>query len=166
MNFADIYATPLVQAVLTRFQMLNSRDQVAVKYLSLFLLVIFLIYGVIIPVSNFSDDAKKRYYKASDDLSWMLANAPQNTHELTKRDPNVSLLGVASSSAKKYYVNFSRYDAEDDTTLKVNFERVLFKNLILWLENLEKKHGVSIFSISAQEQDASGYVSARVVLKG
>ena len=166
MNLADIYASPIVQSVTVRYQALSSRDKVAVKYLAIFFTLIFLLYGVISPAASYSDNAKKRYIHASEDLTWMLANAPDEIQVIAKRDPNVSLLGIASSSAKKYYVNFSRYDAEDETTLKVNFERVLFKNLILWLENLEKSHGVSIYSISVQEQEATGYVSARVVLKG
>jgi type II secretory pathway component PulM len=165
-NLADLYDTAAVQSLVVRYQSLSFKDQNAVKYFSMFFSLVICIYGLIIPVMDYSYQAKKRYQQAHDDLHWMHINTPANISTAPRRNPNDSLLGVASSTSKKYYVKFSRYEAQDENTLNVSFERVLFKNLVLWLENLENNHGVSIYSISSEEQGATGYVAARVVLKG
>ena len=166
MSLSDLYSNPLVQAVLVKYQSLSDKDQLAIKALAAFFLIILLVYGLLLPVVGYSEQAKTRYKQAAEDMQWMRANTPANLSTAAKRSADESLLGLASSTAKKYYVTFSRYESQDENTLKLNFERVLFKNLVLWLEFLEKNKGVSISTIRAEQLENNGYVSAQIVLKG
>ncbi|MCR8921802.1 type II secretion system protein M [Dasania sp. GY-MA-18] len=166
MNLADWYSLPLVQACMHRYQQLSERDQLAVKILSVFLFIIVIVYGVIVPCIDYSASAKQQYQQAQADLQWMKTNTPANLATAPRRNPNESILGIASSSAKKYYIEFQRYDAQDENTLRINIERVLFKNLVLWLEYLEKQHGISLSNINIEQQGNPAYVNARVVIKG
>ena len=166
MNMSDLYANPIVQAAIAKYQSLSDKDQLALKMLAIFFALIFMFYGLLAPAMSYSNKAQGRYAQAAEDLGWMKANTPSNLSIAPKRSLDESLVGLASSTAKKYYVTFSRYESQDENTLKLNFERVLFKNLVLWLEHLEKNKGVSIATIRAEQLESKGYVSAVIVLKG
>ncbi|WP_019530140.1 type II secretion system protein GspM [Dasania marina] len=166
MSLLDWYSLPLVQACVHRYQQLSERDQLAVKLLTAFFFILVIIYGLIVPSVNYSAEAKQQYQQAQADLQWMRENTPANLATAPRRNPNESILGIASSSAKKYYIDFKRYESQDENTLHINMERVLFKNLVLWLEFLEKQHGISLSNINIERQGNPAYVNARVVIKG
>lgn len=166
MKIADILSHQFVQMLLGRYQALNAREQKAVKSLLVFLIIVLLFYLLIMPLQSYSEHAKQRYEKSAEDLVWMKTNASSHSLNSVKRNPNESLLGLAGGSAKKYYISFKRYESLEEGALRVNLERVLFKNLVLWLEHLEKQYGVRVSKISIEQQDTPAYVNARIVLKG
>ena len=166
MNFSTLLSNRFIQLLLERYQALQTREQLFVKVLSIFMSIIILIYLVLIPLQNFSENAKRSYQSNADVYNWMKKNAPLVSSGLNRRSSNESLLGVASASAKKYYISFKRYESLDEGALRVNLEAVSFKNVILWLEYLQKNYSINVSKISIDQQGTPAYVNVRVVLQG
>jgi type II secretory pathway component PulM len=166
MNFSTLLSNRVVQLLLERYQDLQAREQLSVKVLSFFMSIILLIYLILIPLQNFSENAKHHYQSNADVYNWMKKNAPLVSPGFSGRNNNESLLGVASASAKKYYISFNRYESLDEGALRVNLEGVSFKNVILWLEFLQKNHSINVSKISIDQQGTPAYVNVRVVLQG
>lgn len=104
------------------------------------------------------------------DLVWM-QNAAKEVKQLqaTQTAPvrfasGQSLLGVIDRSAKAKQLGDSMKRVQPDGTSKARvwLENAKFDVVIGWLEELERRYGVSIESITFEKQDEEGLVDARI----
>jgi general secretion pathway protein M len=148
---------------------LSSRDQLVVKILSVFTLLMVIIFGLIVPANNYLDKAEKNYRSSIDQLQWMQQNkalVDSAAQPSVNRDTDQSLLGIANTSSKGFQISFKRYESVGENGLSLWMEGVAFNNLILWLERLDKRHGISIQEIAVERQENPGLVNVRLVLQG
>lgn len=166
MPMVHIMNSPVVQFILHKYQSLDRKEQVQFKWLLGCLFVLVIVFGVVLPVLNYKHQAQLQMEQAASDLAWMKKNADKVIVLPMARSETDSLLGLASRSAKKYYINFKRYESDENDRLRINLEKVLFKNLILWLEFLDKNYNIEVKAIRLEQQGAAGYVDALLVLQG
>jgi general secretion pathway protein M len=148
---------------------MSGRDQLALKILAGFALLMIIIFGLIMPVNEFNDKAQTRYIDQLETLNWMQANqslVKTSVAASKLRDPGQSLLGISNKTAKSYGLAFKRYQPVDDNGLNLWLENVSFNNLILWLERLNKKYGITVKEISVDREDQKGQVNVRLFLQG
>ena len=165
--FAAIKNSELFFKVSEAYFSLSSRDRLAVNVLAAFALLVIIIYGLLIPAYQYSAEAQQRYKDNLDALQWMQANQ-QKVKTLAagnRRQPGQSLLGVANTTAKDYQLDFKRYEPAGDNSLNLWLENIVFDQLVLWLENLDKNYGIRIQEIAVDKQQ-QGRVNVRLVLQG
>jgi general secretion pathway protein M len=104
------------------------------------------------------------------DLAWM-QNAAKEVKQLqaTQTAPvsfasGQSLLGVIDRSAKAKQLGDSMKRVQPDGTSKARvwLENAKFDVVISWLEELERRHGVGIVTITFEKQAEEGLVDARI----
>jgi len=104
------------------------------------------------------------------DLAWM-QNAAKEVKQLqaTQTAPvrfssGQSLLGVIDRSAKSKQLGDSMKRVQPDGTSKARvwLENAKFDVVVGWLEELERRYGVGIETITFEKQDEDGLVDARI----
>lgn len=157
-----------IAKIVTYFDQLSDRDQLAVKILVGFLLPVVLTFAVLMPATDFMSGGIGRYQAALEDFRWIEANrnAVSSGSASNQQEAGQSLFGVANATSKGYRISFKRYEPMGDNTLSLWIEGVSFNNVILWLERLDKRHGVSVREISVARQDEPGRVNVRLVIQG
>ena len=77
------------------------------------------------------------------------------------------LLGLIDRSAKqnKLGTSLQKVQPEGEQGVRVWLEKAAFDNVIIWLDNLQYKHGLVITDISVDSQDITGMVNARVLIE-
>ncbi len=166
---ASLKSSALYQQCEQRFASFSSRDQLAIKCLAVFFLVIFIIYGLLVPASQYQQDAQAHYRSSLDSYRWMEANQGAFTaasQQRAQRDPGQSLLGIANQTSKAYQLGFKRYQPVGESGLSLWLDNVSFNNLVMWLERLDKRYGISVNEIAVERQEEEGLVNVRLVLQG
>ena len=159
----------LVARTETWYVGLAPRDQLLVKLLAAFMLVVVLLFGMILPAGDFQRKAQANYLRSMENLQWMIQHkslAASSLQQRTERDPGQSLLGIANSSSKGFQLSFKRYEPVGDNGLSLWMENIAFNNMIRWLERLDKRYGITVQDISVERQQAKGFVNVRLVLQG
>lgn len=79
-----------------------------------------------------------------------------------------SIMGIIDSSAKQFSVGagIKRIQPEGERSVKVWAEQVSFDDLIHWLDDVQKKYGIAIHTISVERQEVNGLVNVRMELRG
>ncbi len=75
-----------------------------------------------------------------------------------------ALLTLASSTANQNQITFKRFQPEGDSVLKLWMEHIGFNNLLIWLNDIDKKNGMSVKEISVEQAKDEGYVDVRLTL--
>jgi general secretion pathway protein M len=146
------------------YQSLSTRDQLLLKVLAVFLLLVLLINSVLMPAYNYASSAQQQYIESTDTLAWMEANRYRVTSKAPSTDGS-SLLAVANESSQRFQISFKRFEPVGENGLNLWVEMVPFNNLVEWLADLEQRHNIQIKEIAVDRQDASGQVNARLVLE-
>lgn len=166
MRFSSFYNLASVQFLWSKYQSLGARDQFALRCLLLFFSLLLVVKVLMLPAFEISEKAVRQLEKNKADLAWMQSVSGRINSHKNRRPVGESLLGLASSSAKQFYINFNRYESLDDYSLRVNIESISFKNLILWLEFLDKNYGVNVDQIAVSQAVGGSLVDVRLVIKG
>ncbi|HEB27691.1 MAG TPA: type II secretion system protein M [Porticoccus sp.] len=159
----------LFKQLAERYALFSVRDQWAIKLLAAFFAVMVLFSSVLIPASDYKAEAEAHYRSSLDSLNWMQVNRiyfSESNALHAQRDPGQSLLGLANKTAKGYQLSFKRYQPVGDSGLSLWLDDVPFNKVILWLERLDKKHGIRVKEIAVDRQQKKGLVSVRLVLQG
>lgn len=79
-----------------------------------------------------------------------------------------SLLSLADQTAKRNGLGsaMTRVEPDGSDKVRIRFERANFNKMIMWLEELHRKHAVSIDSITVDHHQDSGMANVRLTLKG
>lgn len=146
---------------------LPARDKLALKVLLGFLGPVLLVFGLIMPAYSYMQAGLDNYEQALEDFRWIEANkASFSALSANEREPGQSLFGLANATSKGFQINFKRYEPVGENALSLWMENISFNSLILWLERLDKRHGVSVKEIAVERLGSEGLVNVRLVLQG
>ncbi|MGD8940266.1 MAG: type II secretion system protein M [Gammaproteobacteria bacterium] len=122
------------------------------------------------PFINRLHDLQESTQRKQLDLAWM-QNAAKEVKKLqatqtapVRFDSGQSLLGIIDRSAKAKQLGDSVKRVQPDGTSKARvwLENAKFDVVIGWLEELERRYGVSIETITFEKQAEEGLVDARI----
>jgi len=152
------------------FYGLSQRDQSALKWLSLALLL-FLTYAFVWqPVQQNLERSKAAREQAYTNLVWMKENELR-ARQLAKQQPSAavsnplsgkSLLSVVSSTAQKFKVELQRFEPRGEAKVNVWLDNVSFNQMMLWISELNTTHSIRIEQITVEKSEQPGRVSARM----
>ena len=164
-----INSNVLVVRLSDSYRQLEARDQLALKLLSSFLLLLFLVFGLWQPLREFVDAGQSLRDSNRELIQWMRSTEKQArvVGRSSSSGPKTgqSLLALISRSAKSANIKPSKLQPEGSDSVSVWFETVPFNDLVSWLENMESEQSVHVHQITVNRQEQSGSVNARVVLK-
>ena len=135
--------------------------------------VLFFIYQLWSTFTSHIDDLQHRVDNQQNIQSWM-RQAANEVKQLrgagvagTRPKGKQLLLGLIDRSAKqnKLGTSLQKVQPEGEQGVRVWLEKAAFDNIIIWLDNLQYKHGLVITDISIDSQDVTGMVNARVLIE-
>ena len=160
--------TQQVQQLQTRYYSLPQRDRMMLNILAVFFAIVVLIYGVVIPASEYSAEADKVYQKNLADLQWLKSKVPEirasKSGRQTKSAAGKSMLSIAASTSKKQKIVFKRTEPEGENGLRIWLENVSFNDTILWLDTLNSQYGFGVKQVNIDRQDIPGTANMKLVL--
>lgn len=79
-----------------------------------------------------------------------------------------SIMALVDGSSKQFSIGagIKRIQPEGERAVKVWAEQVPFDDLIRWLDDLQKKSGIAVHTISIERQEVAGLVNVRMELRG
>lgn len=164
-----VFENHLVQKITTWYSDLQARDQLALRVLIGFALLVLLIYGLVLPISEYKTQAEERYKASLENYQWMEANKAFISKSGVKKsseNSGQSLLGIANQTSKGFFLKFRRYQPVGDNGLSLWIDRASFNNVVLWLERLDQRYNISVQEIVVDRDEQDGLVNVRLVLQG
>ena len=159
---------PFISRSLDRYRAMDGRDRIALVGLSVFLFLVFISYGLWIPLTNYVSESTDRHANRLELLQWM-----QSTEDDARAASGVvpessrsgqSLLTLVSRTSQSTKVKPARLQPEGSDEVSVWFETVEFNQLLMWMNKL-RQEGISVRQLSIDRQEVEGTVNARVVLR-
>lgn len=159
----------LLSKLLESYRQLEVRDQVAIKLLTLFLLALFCVFGMWLPLQVSVDDNQALHDRNLELIEWMNGTEKQarsiSGTSRSKRQSGQSLLILVSRSTKSANIKPDKLQPEGTDSVSVWFDAVSFNDMMRWLEKLETEESLHVYQITVNRQQQPGSVSARLVLK-
>lgn len=154
----------LAAASRARFMRLHPREQRAVVLLGSIILALGFWLGIWQPLQEAKHRAVSQYHTTRADLDWMRAHAnaiPQAPSIIVDTRP---LLSIASEVAAPLQLTFSQAEPLADGGLKVLVANGSFNQLVLWLDTMQRTHGVTASQLTITRQVEPGMVDATLTL--
>ena len=136
-------------------------------------IVLFVIYQSWNSFTSHVDKLQHRVDNQQQILDWMQQAAREvkllrGTETVGERPKGKQLLlGLIDRTAKqnKLANNLQKVQPEGEQGVRVWLEKAAFDNIVVWLDNLQYKHGLVITDISIDSQEVTGTVNARVLIE-
>ncbi len=162
--------TVLLNALQQNFDKLSTRDRRLV--LAMAAAVLFMIfYSMLTGSYRFQRSALNYYKEVSENNRWIELNikeikafAGAKAPAVSGASSDVSLISMASTTAKPFGISFKRFQPEGDTGLRLWIESAEFDQLLRWVGVLGKQ-GVVLGQLDINRTDKSvGLVDARLLI--
>lgn len=151
-----------------RFAGLEPREQRALVLLAGALAVAGFWWLILQPLYEGRMEARSRYIRATQTLSWIQQNAPAvraaRANTSTRAASDSGWASRISSSAAAHDLSLKGFTPEGSNTVRVVLENQPFAGVLTWLQSLRREEGVSASSISISRGERPGGVNVRMTL--
>ncbi|MDB6062861.1 MAG: hypothetical protein JWM78_2964 [Verrucomicrobiaceae bacterium] len=162
----EVASTLLAQKLWARYETAAPREQLALRLLGIFFLIVLLLLVVVLPLHRFNTASIADFRAQQETLAWMQTNRDAIGSDSQKpRAPGDSLMAIANQSARNAGLSFKRYEPNGEA-LNLWLEQVPFNQVVKWLDALQRDYGVTAVDFTASKRDEAGVVDIRVTLKG
>jgi general secretion pathway protein M len=145
---------------------LSQREQRVVAVGGIFLALIVLILGILMPLQTALSSAAKGIETRREDLAWMRVNAPEvralggQLPADTGEAPVVLVDRVGREAGLATALRGTQPNASGG--VRVQLESAPFDTLVTWLDTLDRRYGLAIESITVDRTPAPGLVNASI----
>lgn len=159
-----------IEQLRQRYEALEPRERRFLVFGAIALAVILLFLGVVQPLQQYRENAEARVVAHRDLVAWMRGAVDV----LRERGPALapaarggSLLALADTSARAAGLaqSLQRIQQDGENAVRVRLESASFDSLVLWLDNLEKRSGVTASELMVDRAEAAGRVNASLTLR-
>ena len=163
---------PAILNAQKQYEMLPSRDRLALKVLAVALGLCILYFGAWVPAQNYMLDAANNL-ESKQTLLKLVNENKASLSSLAKASSSSSgnpalnsqqLVSSVTNLAKQQGLNLKRFEPSGENKLKVWMDEQSFDKIAQWLDRLSKSLNVRVEQISIEKEDAEGLVSARLTL--
>jgi len=170
--FQGLMQHPTLLAYRKQYEMLPTRDRLALKVLALAVGLIVLYFAAWQPAFEYKKNAEINLVEKQK----LLALVENNRNVLTKLNAksgangakanldSQQLVSAVTNLAKQKGVVLKRFEPSGERKLKVWVDDASFDKVMIWLSALRKKLNVKVEQISVEKDDAVGQISARLTL--
>lgn len=164
-----VLESPAGQRGLAWYRRLPDREQFLLQVMSIALVGLCVIALLAVPSSHFLLNAASAYERANTDRQWLEANEEKAVKVAAMQGRPVdanSLVSTSVASAKRFGLEFRRYEPTADGDLRIWMEHATFDSVVGWIADLSKSHQLNIDSITVSPEPATGKVNVRLEIKG
>lgn len=164
-----IKQNPSVLKMLKQYEMMPSRDRMALKLLSFVLIIVFMYFALWQPAYTYKKDAET-YLQQQKDLLALVVQNKASLKSLANNSSTVTtlnsqqLVSSVTNLAKHAGVVLKRFEPSGEKEIKVWVDDASFDKMMTWLTTMKRTLNVRVEQISVEKSDAQGLVSARLTL--
>lgn len=162
--------SPIVQSIRQNWDNLSSRDQLALKLLSIFVTAFIFYALVFLPSDKLKEQSLIRLDKATETFALIEQNK-QLLLDLHRQGANTdhtslegnALISAITSSSKQNRLSLKRVEPTSEGRVRVWLEDHEYKNLARWIQDLNQRFRVKVADIRIEKTDKKeGFVSAKI----
>ena len=150
------------------YSSLPGRDQKLLIATIIFLLITLFYLMVWEPIHQGRDQQQQKLKSQQDIYSWMQSASKEvttlkrsGTRKVSNNQPIALILeNSAKVSGLKKHIN--KIESSGKSGARVKIDSASFDQLLVWLNRLEKQHGVSITTANIERNIEAGTISARL----
>jgi general secretion pathway protein M len=154
------------------YQGLQQRERQLVLAASAVIVITLLYLTVWEPIHQGIEEQTQKYQTQVDILDWMQTAATEvrtlrasgSTNRRVDSSQPVTLMIEKSAATAGLKPYLSKLESTSDKGARVTFEDVSFDQLLLWLDTLQTRYGISVSSANLDRADKAGAVKARMTL--
>jgi len=170
--FDKLQQHPTLLSYRKQYEMLPSRDRMALKLLAIALGLFLLYFAMWQPAYEYKVQAEndllqnQKLQALVDENRATLANIARQgaSGNASSTLDSQQLVSSVTNLARQKGVTLKRFEPSGDKKLKVWVDDVSFDKVILWLATLKKSLHIKVEQISVEKDDAPGHISARLTL--
>ena len=161
-----------LEEVLNWYHGLQQRERQLVLAAAAMVIVTLLYLVIWEPIINGVSDQKQKYQTQVDILDWMqdaasevrsLRAAGASKRNINSNQP-VSLLVEQSATAAGLKPYLTKLESTSDKGARVTIDAASFDQILLWLNTLQSRYGITVSSANLDRDDKPGAVNARMTL--
>jgi general secretion pathway protein M len=150
-------------------QGLPQRDKILVNATSIIVIVTLFYLLVWEPVHHGLEQQRQQYESQQNIVRWMQDAATEvkalkrsGAKAVTTSNQPVSLLIEKTAMVSGLKDNFGKLESSGNDGARVTLNTAPFNQILIWLNNLEKQHGISITSANIERAKETGTIDARL----
>lgn len=165
-----IKQNPSLLKVLKQYDMMPSRDRLALKVLACALILLFMYFGLWQPAYTYKKDAELYLEQQKQLLALVMENKSalsglSNAGSSGQSSLNSQqLVSSVTNLAKQAGVTLKRFEPSGEKEIKLWVEDVPFDKIMVWLTTMKRTLNIKVEQISVEKSDGPGLVSARLTL--
>lgn len=165
-----IKQNPSILKLLKQYEMMQSRDRLALKVLGFTLVLLFLYFGLWQPAQAYKHEAEIHLQQQKDLLALVMENKStlsKLSSASTSSQPTLNsqqLVSSVTNLAKQSGVTLKRFEPSGESEIKVWVDDASFDKVMVWLSTLKRTLNVRVEQVSVEKSDKPGLVSARLTL--
>lgn len=162
---------PTIASALQWYESQTPRDQLIVKCVALFVVLVILYLSTWAPAKSYMDDGVRALESRKDLLALVQENRTtlkrmaQSSASSAPTLDSQQLVSSVTNLAKRSGLSLKRFEPSGENQVKVWVDEASFDKLVSWLGALKKSLNVSVDQISLEVEDEPGRISARLTLR-
>lgn len=151
------------------FNNLPKRERILLMVAAALIALFVIVNGVYKPIL----DKKQRLISANEATAKDIAWAKQTGDEIRQlrgqstapSSGRMSLSQMADQAAARHKLRIARFQPSGDSEAQIWLEKVEYKKVLAWLDQLESDYGLTIKAAAINSANVSGFVTARIRIK-
>ncbi len=150
-------------------QSLPQRDRILANTASVFIAITLFYLIVWEPIYQGLEQQQQQYKSQQSIVSWMREAAAEvktlkrsGAKTVTSSNQPVSLLIEQSAKISGLKDSIGKLESSGKEGARVKLDTASFNQILIWLNTLEKQHGISITSANIERAEKPGTVNARL----
>lgn len=150
-------------------QSLPQRDRMLVNATSVFIVITLFYLLIWEPVYQGLEQQRQLHESQQNIVSWMREAAVEvkalkrsGAKTVTSSNQPVSLLVEKSAEISGLKNNLGKLESSGKQGARVKLDTASFNQMLIWLNTLEKQHGITITSANIERAEKPGTVNARL----
>jgi len=167
---ASIKQHPTILKALKQYEMMPSRDRLALKVLCLVLVLLFMYFGLWQPAYTYKKESEIFLQQQKDLLALVVENKSALSSLSSTSSSNIAALNSqqlvtsVTNLAKQTGVVLKRFEPSGEREIKVWVDDASFDKMMTWLTTMKRTLNVKVEQISVEKSEGPGLVSARLTL--
>ena len=160
----------IIKELTDKFKTLENREQ-KILVSGLIFVVLFIVYSLIYkPMTSSIDSLQKSNVENQQLRLWMAESAAaiknsSGTKSSTNKRRGRSLNEVINSTASTVKISISRSQPRDNNQYQIWLDQIVFNELLVWLNVLQKDYGVFVSNINLGTTDKKGLVRVNLTFQ-
>lgn len=167
---SSIKQHPSILKALKQYEMMPSRDRLALKVLGFVIVLLFMYFALWQPAYLYKKESEIYLQQQKDLLALVVENKSALSSLSNSSSASVSALNSqqlvtsVTNLAKQTGLVLKRFEPSGEREIKVWVDDAAFDKMMTWLTTMKRTLNVRVEQISVEKSDGPGLVSARLTL--